>query len=291
MVVGFIGFGEAAFAIASGLREAGVEHMVAYDAFQNDAMKARAEQIGMQLLDSVQAVGERATLVFSLVTPTAALPAAADIAPALQSDAVYADLNSCSPKRKQEIAALLSNTGARFAGVAVMSAVPPLRHRVPMLADGPGAHLLKRWMEPYGMRIDVVEGGVGAAAAVKMCRSVIVKGIEALFMEALLAASAAGVVDDVLASVDASFGNMTLSELANYLLVRNGQHGQRRAHELLDAAETVSSLGHTPWVTRGAAERLAWSAAQQARGFRAENPQSFREVLEALSRTDGESMG
>ncbi|MFB5191946.1 DUF1932 domain-containing protein [Alicyclobacillus fastidiosus] len=282
MNVGFIGFGEAAFAIASGLREAGVEQMIAYDAFRNEQVVARAEQIGVNLQDDIQSIGERATIIFSLVTPSSARQVAEEVAPFIQQGAVYADLNSCSPQAKRGIAEVFSDTGALFTCVAVMSAVPPLRHKVPMLADGPGASHLKGQMEAYGMQIEAVDGPIGSAAAIKMCRSVIVKGMEALFLEALLAADSAGVVEQVLASADASFGHMTLSELANYLIVRNLQHGQRRAHELVEAADTVAEFGYEPLVTRGAAQRLAWSASRQPTGGSEQRVTSFQEVLEIL---------
>ncbi|GMA64397.1 DUF1932 domain-containing protein [Alicyclobacillus fastidiosus] len=281
MIVGFIGFGEAAFAIASGLREAGVEQMIAYDAFRSEQVVRRAKQIGVELQDKIQSIGERASLIFSLVTSSSAHEVAEEVVPFIQQGAVYADLNSCSPKAKRGIGDLFSETGALFTCVAVMSAVPPLKHRVPMLADGPGAPQLKRQMEAYGMQIEVVDGPIGSAA-VKMCRSVIVKGMEALFLEALLAADSAGVVERVLASADASFGHMTLSELANYLVVRNLQHGHRRAHELAEAAETVAELGYEPLVTRGAAQRLAWSASKLPTGGQEQRATSFWEVLEVL---------
>ncbi|EPZ42908.1 NAD(P)-dependent oxidoreductase [Alicyclobacillus acidoterrestris] len=283
MIVGYMGFGEAARAITAGLREAGVEDIVAYDAFRNESLEDRARQIGVALQDGPEGVGRQADIVFSLVTPSSALDVARSAAPYLRTNAVYADLNSCSPKVKRDIAQVLANTGVRFTCVAVMSAVPPLRHKVPMLADGPGAAPLKQAMDPYGMQIDVIDGAIGSAAAIKMCRSVIVKGMEALFLEALLAADAAGVADEVLASADASFGHMTVSELANYLVVRNMQHGERRAHELREAAETVAELGYDPLVTEGAAKRLEWSAQRQkASDGVAQVPASYKAALDIL---------
>lgn len=283
MVVGFIGFGEAAYAIASGLGEAvGAPQIVAYDAYRSLVMAQRGKQIGVRLCETLAELGASSDVIVSLVPASSALEVARGVAHHVKDGAVYADLNSCSPRTKQRISEVFSATKAEFASVAVMSAVLPFRHRVPMIADGPGALRLQESMSPYGMQIRTVDGEIGSSAVIKMCRSVIVKGMESLLLEALLAAQTAGVADEVLESVDASFSGMTFTELTNYLLIRNMRHGERRAHELREAVETVSDLGVQPLVTSGAAQRLEWSADCQKNGKQIENPQSFKDVLGVL---------
>ncbi|WDL97664.1 NAD(P)-binding domain-containing protein [Alicyclobacillus sp. ALC3] len=178
MRIGFIGFGEAASAIATGLRESGVDQVYAYDAYRSDALQHRVQQASAILVDSLQGLADLSELVLSLVTAKSALPVAREFATYVTHDVVYADLNSCSPKTKQQIAEVFGQGKVKFASVAVMSAVPPLRHKVPMLSDGPGADDFAAQLMPFGMNIEVVNGEIGSAAGIKMCRSVIIKGMK-----------------------------------------------------------------------------------------------------------------
>ncbi|WP_067927508.1 DUF1932 domain-containing protein [Alicyclobacillus shizuokensis] len=262
MRVGFIGFGEAASAIAAGLSEAGLRGMAAFDSADSPALQERAQAAGVEWVNSLPELVQSVDIILSMVTAAVALPVAQAAAPYVRSGAVYADLNSCSPQTKREIGKVLEGAGceALFACVSVMAAVPPWRHRVPMVADGPGARPLQATLSPYGMRIEVMDGPVGVSAVLKMCRSVLVKGLEALFLESLLAAESADVTDQVLKSLDASFPQVRWGEFAEYLLRRNQEHGKRRAQEMKEAALTLQGLGVEPLVTEGAAQRLEWSA-------------------------------
>lgn len=262
MRLGFIGFGEAASAIAAGLAEEGLRELYAYDVVSGQALAERAACCGVRLVASLAELAAQADLVLALVTARGALTVAREIAPHLRVGTLYADLNSCAPRVKAEIGQVIARLapGACYASVAVMSAVPPLRHRVPLVADGPGARRLREALEPYGMNIEVLEGPLGAAAILKMCRSVVLKGLEALFLEALLAAEQEGLTEQVLTSLNASFPKTSLGDLGVYLLDRHRLHAQRRADEMQEAAETLASLAIDPLVSAGAAQRLRWSA-------------------------------
>ncbi|GMA55625.1 3-hydroxyisobutyrate dehydrogenase [Alicyclobacillus sacchari] len=265
MRLGFIGFGEAASTIALGLSETGLANMIAYDAMRSIAMEERARAARVQLVDSPRDVCTQADVVLSMVTASVAADVARTVAPYLSPRQVYADLNSCSPAVKREIGKLVNEAQpkALYASVAVMSAVGPHRHLVPMVTDGPGAEAFAAALTPYGCNIRVLAGEIGSSAALKMCRSTVLKGLEALFIEALVAAEMYGVTGDMLASLDASFPQHELSSLAWYLVERNMQHGQRRAHEMDEAARTLASAGVEPLVAEGAAKRLHWSAERQ----------------------------
>lgn len=278
MRLGFIGFGEAASAIAAGLREEGRNLAIAaYDVARGPLLTERARRCGVVLKESLAELAQSCDVILSLVTAQVALPVAEEVAPHLRAGTVYADLNSCGPHVKAQIGRVLAEKapGVHYASVAVMSAVPALRHRVPLVADGPGARLLQAALQPLGMNVEVLEGPLGTAALLKMCRSVLLKGIEAVFLEGLLAAEKAGLTERVLASLDASFPGKSLREIGTYLVERHGQHGARRAHELHDAVETLEQLGIEPLVTRGAWQRLsqgvkagAGDAAQDSHGWR-----------------------
>lgn len=286
MRLGFIGFGEAASAIAAGLREEGRDlRIAAYDVARGPSLSERAQRSGVVLMDSPAAVAQASDVVLSVVTAQVALAVAREVAPHLKPGAIYADLNSCGPDVKVQIGQVLAEKapGVHYASVAVMSAVPPLRHRVPMVADGPGALRLQAALQPYGMNIEVLEGPLGTAALLKMCRSVLLKGLEALFLEGLMAAERVGLSERVLASLDASFPGKSLREIGTYLIERHGQHGARRAHELQEAVKTLEHVGVEPLVTRGAWERLSRSA-QAGDGRGTGGPAGWKDVLSRLLR-------
>lgn len=184
MVAGFIGFGEAGSTIAQGLRSAGLPRIFAYDIKSNDAafgprIQERARETQTTLVESPRELAASADILFSTVTSSSALDAARQHAPFLTSRHTYADLNSVSPALKQDIDRVISATGASFVEVAVMAPVQPYGHKVPMLVGGAGAKAFAQVMTPFGMRMEVLEGAkVGSAAAVKMCRSIVVKGLE-----------------------------------------------------------------------------------------------------------------
>nr|BBH95853.1 6-phosphogluconate dehydrogenase [Thermogemmatispora argillosa] len=298
MRLGFLGFGEAASAIAAGLAEEGMGELFAYDIASGQALSERAARCGVSLVGSLAELAACADLILSLVTARVALPVAREIAPYLRAGTLYADLNSCGPRVKAEIGQVMAQLApaAIYASVAIMSAVPPLRHRVPLVADGPGATRLREALAPYGMNIEIVEGPPGAAATLKMCRSVVLKGMEALFLEALLAAEKAGVTEQLLASLNASFSDRPLGDLGLYLLERHRRHAQRRADELEEAAATLADWAIEPLVAAGAARRLRWSAERLTRlaaqgeseivaGEERESHQGYRLLLRQLNTT------
>src|SRR5262249_52887558 len=148
---------------------------------------------------------ESAEIVISTVTCARAKEAAAQTAPFLKAGHLYADLNSVSPALKQEIEEIIAATGAGFVEAAVMSPVPPHGHRAPMLLGGKAAPAFRDLLTPFGMRLEVISEKVGTAAATKMFRSIIVKGLEALMLECVLAAAPYGADERVFSSLSESF--------------------------------------------------------------------------------------
>jgi 3-hydroxyisobutyrate dehydrogenase len=290
--IGFIGFGEAGFNIAQGLRSAGVERIAAFDIAAQDTgrgplIQTRAARAGVALVESPGALAAAAEIVLSTVTSSSAREAAAAAAPFLGPAHLYADLNSVSPALKQEVAAVIDASGARFVEVAVMAPVLRYGHRVPMLLGGPFAQAFADAMRPFGVRCDVLAGAsVGSAAAVKMCRSIVVKGLEALLCECVLAAGRFGADAHVFASLDESFPGIDWTKLADYMVGRVVVHGERRAREMEEVAETLRAIGVEPIMAEAAARRQQWSAELGLRGrFGPEGPTTYREVLDVLAGT------
>ncbi|TDE07440.1 NAD(P)-dependent oxidoreductase [Jiangella asiatica] len=248
-VVGLIGAGEAGRAFGGGLvAEAGVG-VLAYDAaFDADVDAAAggrardaARAAGLEPVTGPAEIARGTDVVFSFVTAASAEAVARSLAPHLTSRHVVADANSASPALMERIAGIVEATGAAFADVAVMAAVPPHRHRVPLLASGAGADPLMSWGAGLGLDIARIDGPAGAASSVKMLRSLLVKGVEALVLQTGLAAAKYGVLDRVLDSMgDLPFHDWRV--LADYLIGRTAVHGERRGHELLEVAATLRAL-------------------------------------------------
>jgi 3-hydroxyisobutyrate dehydrogenase len=295
--IGFIGFGEAGSTIAMGLRSAGAERLFAYD-IQTDAgaagemIRRRAAESRVSLVASPSELAEGADVLFSTVTSTAALDAAKQTAPFLGPRQLFADLNSVSPALKQEIGGVVEQSGARFVEVAVMAPVLPYGHRVPMLLGGPSAGAFAATMAPFGMRLEVMPGNVGTAAAVKMCRSIVVKGLEALMVECVLGASRYGADELVFASLNESFPGIDWKKLADYMTSRVVVHGERRAREMEEVAETLRGIDVEPIMAEAAARRQDWSARLDLRSrFGPGGPSTYREMLDALNLVAREKSG
>jgi 3-hydroxyisobutyrate dehydrogenase-like beta-hydroxyacid dehydrogenase len=188
--------------------------------------------------------------VFCAVTASSSLAAAESAKPHLAPAQFFLDINSVSPARKREVGTAMSGHG-RYADVAVMAPVHPARHRTPMLLAGPFADALAPAMQGLGMRVGVAGPEIGMAAAIKMIRSVMVKGLEALSFECFVAAHRAGVADQIFASLQESFPGLDWRAQVQYNLERMHRHGIRRAAEMREVAKTLDELGLDPAVTRG----------------------------------------
>jgi 3-hydroxyisobutyrate dehydrogenase-like beta-hydroxyacid dehydrogenase len=289
LAIGFVGFGEAAFHIARGLRQPGIGSLTAYDINTTAKIRQRASDTGVRLAETNEELIGSSEIVLSTVTSSQAACAAAQNGPYLHARHLYADLNSVSPALKQSIARTIGATGARFVEIAVMAPVPPYGHRVPMLAGGEAAVAFAERMTPFGMRIEVAGPEVGVAAATKMFRSIMVKGMEALITECVLGASRYGAEARVFASLAESFPGINWPEMADYMVGRVVVHGERRAREMEEVAETLRSLDIDPIMAEATARRMDWSAQLGLKArFGGEAPSSYKEVLEAIHETNKE---
>jgi 3-hydroxyisobutyrate dehydrogenase-like beta-hydroxyacid dehydrogenase len=287
--LGFVGFGEAAFHLAKGLREAGVKRTFAYDVHTHtprlgETIQARAQETRTELVEFSAALASAADVIISAVTADQAVPAAEQTAPYLTAQHIYADLNSVSPRTKQTVEERISRSGARFVEIAVMGPIPPLLQKTPMLLGGSAAPAFKEMFEPFGMRLEVVSTDqIGRAAAVKMFRSVIYKGLEALIFECVLGASRYGAEPRVFASLAENFPGVDWKKLADYMVGRVTVHGERRAREMEEVARTLEELGIEPIMSAATARRMDWAADLGLRdAFGGEFPKTYQEVLSAI---------
>ncbi len=258
-IVRMIGFGEAAMAFA-GDEARGIWAVSAYDSKTDDPgewARKRADYDRMDV-DGAATLGDALSggrLILSLVTAGQALVAARQAARVLMPGALYLDMNSVAPATKQAAAAAIGTAGGHYADVAVMAPVHPARRAVPLLVSGAAAHAAADALATLGFTdVTVVGDAVGQASAIKMIRSVMIKGLEALTAECAVAASRAGVLDQVLTSL----GPAAPADFA-YRLERMTSHGRRRAEEMAEVAATLATLGVPPAMasaTQGWQQRL-----------------------------------
>lgn len=253
-----IGFGEAGATFA----EAGDWRAGAFDILPSRATAMVAAGV-TPAADIAEALAGR-SLILSLVTADQALAAAQACAPLLTPGTIWCDMNSVAPDTKRAAAAAIEAGGGRYVDVAVLAPVLPARLRVPLLVAGPASDAAVAALQAIGFTaVRPVGDEVGRASAIKMIRSVMVKGIEALTDEMMRAADAAGVTEEVLASLDASEKAWGWPERAAYNLERMDRHGLRRAAEMEEAARTLTALGIDPVMTRGTVRRQAARGAAQ----------------------------
>ena len=262
--IGLVGYGEVGRILAEDLRARGIACVCAFDLkLGGDAaepLREHAAAHGVTLAASHAELAACADFIVSAVTASQAVPVAEACAPAIRAGTWFLDFNSASPGAKRRAAQLVDAAGGRYVEGAVMTSIPPYRIRVPLLLGGPHAAALAPLAGALGFDAKVASPKLGVASATKMCRSVMIKGLEAMVIESFTAARALGVEDAVLASLAETFPGIDWEKQGSYFFQRVIQHGRRRAEEVREVAQTVRETGLEPWSAAGTAERQAWMA-------------------------------
>ena len=227
---------------------------------------------------------EGRALIISAVTAANCLPAAREAAASIARGAIYFDLNSVAPLTRRTAAAAIETAGGRYVEAAVMSPIAPKRIGSPMLIGGSHATAFEPLARELGFTgIRVFDCSVGRASAAKMCRSVMIKGLETLFAESLLAARRHGVEQTVLGSLRDLFPHEDWERIAAYMISRSLEHGSRRAEEMREAAHAVADAGIDPLMSLACAARQEWAAARRP----ARAPASLAELLDTVLAASG----
>lgn len=249
MKIAFVGFGEAARTFTQSLREEGGLTFCAYDillgsnAPKEASLREAASLLGVALCSNVEEAVTDADWVIAAVTAADSLDAAKSVAGLLKAGQVYIDINSVSAGRKIESAKLVEEGGATYVDMAVMAPVFPRLHKTPVLLAGPACNSLAASFAKLNFDFKIAGDEIGAATSIKMLRSMFVKGLEAITVQTLLAARAAGRFDEIYASLSASFPQLGWPDFPLYQLERVTQHGVRRAAEMVESAATQAELG------------------------------------------------
>ena len=281
--VGLLGFGEVGTIFGSALAGQNIAVM-AWDKLLADSvgnagnvtLKARAQQAQVALATSVaELCGSTGPdhLVISAVTASNTLAAAQAAAAHMVPGSCYLDLNSASPGTKKACAQVLEAVGVRYVEAGVMTSVPPYGLSVPMLLGGQYAHALAEALNAWGCSAKVASTELGIASAIKMCRSIMIKGLESLVIESYTTARSYGVEAHVLPTLAQTFPGIDWTEQGRYFFSRVAQHGQRRAEEMRESAVTVSEAGLDPIMASAIANKQQWMANAKRDGVFAALPQ------------------
>ncbi len=263
--IALIGFGEVGQTLAEDLAKMEAE-LSAFDILFSDPDSAPSKAVtqtsarhGTDAHDAVSG----AELVISAVTPAADSDAARSVAGAIAKGATFLDLNSASPEMKLECRDIVEGAGGLYVEAAVMTPIEGKRIASAMLLGGGHAKEFMNRARPLGFAGEVVSDQVGRASATKMCRSVIIKGVEALLSESMLAARFYGVEKEVLDSLSDLLPHPDWEKFARYMISRALEHGTRRAEEMREAAKTVEETGVTSFMATATAQRQDWSAVRK----------------------------
>ena len=279
MKIGIIGFGEVGGILGRELAALGAE----VSAF--DLAAAAMARAGGMAAKSAGAVARGADVVFVSVTAGSVLAAMRSLEGALAGAPLVVDVNSVSPATKQEAARIIEAAGGRYVEAAVMASVPPKKLATPMLLGGPHAGAFMAAMAPYRMDLTDYGPAIGRASSVKMCRSVMIKGIEALTTECMLAARHYGVENEVLATLGETLPHPDWTALARYVISRSLIHGKRRAEEMTEVALTVQDAGVEPSMSRAIVARQDWAWRRGADMGEDCNLPTLKPLLDALTAT------
>ncbi len=267
--VGILGFGEAGQSVATGLKNSATsEHPIEISTWdillpsneKGAPLKAAADKIGIRTVGSAAELAANSDIILSLVTTEESLVAAGQIAKHLPKGILFLDCNSTSPGMKRDVAKTVTAAGGRSVEAAVMDLVPRSQHKVPMLLAGKDAEELISKLAPYGVDMKSVGDDIGAASTIKMCRSVFMKGLDAILMECMVAAETAGVTDRIVSSMQVTIPEINWPVFIGKKLGGAAQHSGRRAGEMREVATTLRELGLDPTMAEATSRRLQWCA-------------------------------
>lgn len=273
--IALIGYGEVGRIFCAGLKtKPGVQQVLAWDLkFDHPGLQQAQQHAateGVKAAASMQDLCECAdgagALLISAVTASNTLPAAEDAARYIKPGAVYLDLNSASPDIKRQSAAFIEAAGGHYVEAGVMTSVPPYGIRVPMLLGGKMAAQVAGALCAWNMDAKAVSERLGIASAIKMSRSVMIKGLEALVIESYTKARALGVEAHMLPTLAETFPGIDWERQGAYFFSRVVQHGKRRAEEMRESARTGEEAGFEPFMARAIADKQQWVADQAANG-------------------------
>jgi 3-hydroxyisobutyrate dehydrogenase-like beta-hydroxyacid dehydrogenase len=288
MKIGFIGFGGAAYGLTKGLKQEGLEDIYFFDSLweaqpHGDIILGHAEETGAVFKESIQVLIQESDIIISCVTGSVALAVADKAAPWLEPRHLFVDVNTASPKTMEAVGDVIEKTGAAFADVAMLGAIPAFLHRVPCLASGNGAKRFNSIMQPHGMDITCVGEFPGQASAIKMFRSVFMKGFLALLMEMLNGTHKYQVDSIVLDSIAKTMEKKSFLETVHLQMAKGVISAEQMSHEMEAVMDTYKEMGLNPVMSSATREKLKWCSQMKLdEHFGGKMPDSLDEILDIM---------
>ena len=288
MNIGFIGFGEAAYNIALGFSQNGTTGIRANDAMMNhpvmgQQVHTRAAEAQVELVEDAKEVARWADVLFAAVPSSFTMDVCNTVKDVLRPGQIYADVSASTPATKIAIWDKIKDTGVLFADAAMLGSLPQDKHRVPITASGNGAAKFKETMEPLGMRITLAGEKAGSASAIKLVRSIFMKGIASLMIETMQAADAYDVSKEIVASLSKSLDGIPFEQHLNRLVTGTAIHCSRRAAELKGSIAMLEESKLSPDMATAAKHRHeALAPYKFAEKYVSSKPAGWQEIIEAI---------
>lgn len=288
MNIGFIGYGEAAFNISLGLGREGISGIRATDAMMNHEVMgkqvhSRAQEAGVTLVATNKEIAQWADVVFAAVPSSFTMDVCNDVKDCLRPGQLYVDVSASTPATKEAIWEAIKDTGVLFADAAMLGSLPKDKHQVPITASGNGAAKFHELMTPYGMKITLAGEKAGAASAIKLVRSIFMKGIASLMIEMLQAGDAYGVADEVVASVGKSMDGIPFTSHLDRLVTGSALHCTRRAAEMKGSIAMLEEAKLSSEMTVATKHRLEdLEPYEFAKRYIGSKPAGWQEIIEAI---------
>ena len=266
LTIGFIGFGEAASCFSRHLKHQPSTRLLVFCNGRtnrppySESFIRFAVEAGAKTMDGLQELCGASDVVFSAVLVANALEVAREAAPLLKPGALFVDISASTPSKKRQLAAVVESAGALYVDANLMGSVAIYGATVTIYCSGSGAGRFASLFQPLGMKVEVATDRAGDAAMVKILRSVVTKGIEALVVEALTIATLQGVRGEVLAGLFSSMDRTKFSDFVDMCIRTDVLHAERRAVEMDEIAGDIRAMELDPIMTEAAGRRLRASA-------------------------------
>lgn len=287
--IGFIGFGEAAFNIARGFKKEGINNISAYDKYADrepysKLIKTRAVETDVALKNNMKQLVDNTNIIFSAISANMVIPIAEEVQSFLKPNQIYVDINASSPISKKHASKIIADSGACFVDAAVMASIPLFGHKVPLLLSGPGARQFIDVMKKYNMDLSYYGDEVGIASAIKMFRSIFMKGIAMLLLETIVASHKYGVEEDVWSTILETLTNSSDKRI-NGWITRTVINSERREHEMEEVVSLLQELEIDSTMSLATKEKMRWCTNLGLREyFKGVPPDDYREALRAIDR-------
>lgn len=288
MKLGFVGFGEAAYEMATGLHSEGIEKIYAFDALLDepklsDRIRERASKANVELVGSAEEVMQICTIVIAAVPANKTLEVAQSLTDSFKENLVYVDVSAATPEIKKQVARVVEDEGSLFVDAAMLGPLPVYKHKVPISASGNGTDLFINNLAGHGMQITKISDHSGDASALKLIRSIYMKGIVGLMVEFLEAAKTYGVEEQAIRSIDETMNAKTFVETMNRLVTGSSLHAKRRAVELGGSIEMLQESNLDASISIAAQKKLERLAELDIpEKYKGSKPDTWEEVLALL---------